>query len=220
MSSSNSSPRTTGLVDLDPAQARFPGGEVDEGIPLRDEEPAREAILRDLPGQLGVVVGRAGLDLDGRSGCPGIPRLRVVDDQIGQPQQLQPRGTAALAVRLRRAVEIPDPDVEDELPPRSRRIGRELAKTGVVKPVRQLRLQLFDVHVSAPGPVTIAPIDHGREATSARSRSASPLMTSALPPTDPPPPWLLRRILADHGLNQSVSHRVPPAEGRRRGAFL
>ena len=74
-------------VDVDPGQMRFDCGEVDEGVPFRDEEPACEAIRGDLAIPLRIVVGVAGVDLEGDDRAR-IARIAIVDDQIGQPEQL------------------------------------------------------------------------------------------------------------------------------------
>src|SRR6185369_11694894 len=82
----------------------------------------------------------------------GMPRIEVVNHQVGNAEQLQPCRAEAFSFRGDRAVKVTKPDVQDELGPALRRIGGERPENGVVKAVRQVRFQLGDVHLTTLAP--------------------------------------------------------------------
>ena len=108
----------------------------------RPAKPARG----NLPCALGIVVGGARVDLHGRELDGRLPEIAIVDGQIRQAEKLQSCGTIALAVRGLGAVEVADPDIQDELRAALIHVRRKRVKERIVESMRQVCLELFELH--------------------------------------------------------------------------
>jgi hypothetical protein len=87
---------------------------------------------------LRVVICAARIYTNVRAVAHRIAGIVIVDDKVGQPEQLQTCRPIALSLGGHRATEVAKPDVQDELGPSLRHVRRECAKQRIVEPVREV----------------------------------------------------------------------------------